>query len=382
MKILFHHRTLGDGAEGIHINEMIKAFTKLGHEVVLTGPAAKVKSVNKFQKLKKVVKGPFYELMETAYNFVGFYNLDRAIKNFQPDFIYDRYMIFNASAVLAGKKNNIPVFLEMNAPIAFERYAEPDEFLYLRPLAFNLEKGICCAAFRTIAVSTPLKKYFALRGVPFEKIMVLPNGVNLEKFKPGIKKVSLTKKLGIPETAKVIGFTGILRAWHGIEILLMAFKKVKKKIPDSYLLLVGDGPAQSDIEQTCINLGIVDRVKITGRISHNKIKSYIDLFDVAVSPKTTFYASPMKIPEYMAMGKCIVAPDTDNIRDLILNGITGIMFEKDNVDALADSLTKALTDNELNKKISANALKKAETDLSWITNAQKVIDEYRTYFKN
>ena len=98
MKILYHHRTLGDGAEGIHISEMVHAFRELGHDVMIVSPymssGSEAKIVNKnklFLWIKRTLKGPFYEIAEIFYNFFGFYNMCLAVIKFRPNFIYDRY---------------------------------------------------------------------------------------------------------------------------------------------------------------------------------------------------------------------------------------------------------------------------------------------------
>jgi len=382
MKILYHHRTLADGAEGIHINEMVHAFTRLGHEVLLTGPAANKKKGRKnrlLKTVKKVVKGSVYELTELGYNLFGYIALKRLVSRFRPDFIYDRYGLFNLSVVSVGKKYDIPVFTEVNAPLAFERSSESDESLHFKSLAFRLEKKICNSSFKTIAVSTSLKKYLVSKGVNEDKIFVLPNGVNKDKFKPVRKNRRLLRDLKIQDDSFVIGFTGILRPWHGPDLLLNAFKKVHERFSETVLLIVGDGPVKDEIISMAEDLGIADSVFITGRVSHEKISEYISLFDVAVSPKTTFYASPMKIPEYMAMKKAVVAPDTENIKNLITDNVTGLLFEKESSESLAEKILMLFRDSETKFRIENNAYQETLSRLNWLNNAEQIIKEFEKW---
>jgi hypothetical protein len=121
MKILYHHRTLGDGAEGIHVAEMIKAFRKLGHEVQvisLIGEETNTqsRSQRRWSSVSRLLPGGFYELGEMAYNAPGFAKIARAVRRWRPDFIYDRYVSYNFSAVWAGKRLGVPVVLEVNSP--------------------------------------------------------------------------------------------------------------------------------------------------------------------------------------------------------------------------------------------------------------------------
>ena len=125
----------------------------------------------------------------------------------------------------------------------------------------------------------------------------------------------------------VIGFTGILRPWHGVELLIQAFAGLYHQHKEAFLLIVGDGPSHSELEQFVASLRITDRVYFTGRVSHRDIPDYLAACDVGVSPRATFYASPMKVPEYMASKLAVVAPAMSNIADLIDDGVDGLMFE-------------------------------------------------------
>lgn len=381
MKIIYHHRTLGDGAEGIHIAEMVNAFRQLGHEVLLLGPGVKKKTgeepTKKYAWMKKIFRGPTYEMIELAYNVFGYMTLCRAIREFKPDLIYDRYVTFNYSAVAAGRKYDLPVFLEVNAPLAYERDKEPDETLYMKKLAYMIERKVCSDSARTIVVSTPLKAYLVSVGVPENHIHILPNGVNMEKFFPRPKSSALMRELQVKNKDIVIGFVGILRPWHGIDILLEAFKDVSQDIADCKLLLVGDGPIRNDIERKINELELHGKLFITGRVPHEKVGNYVALFDIAVSPKATFYASPMKIIEYMAQAKAIVAPDMPNIRDLIRGGIDGALFQPGNVGSMAGVIRKLILDKPLREKMGQRALISVEKRLNWINNARFILQEYQ-----
>ena len=390
MKILYHHRTLGDGAEGVHIKEMVNAFRQLGHNVKVVGPtgepaetAQKDSKINFFSEIRTRMPRFSYELLEVAYNFWGFFLLSKEIYAYHPDFIYDRYMIFNASSILVGKKFKIPVFLEVNAPLALERYKQPDEKLYLKGLAFSLERWISANSYRTIVVSTPLKDYLVSIGVPSKKMIVMPNGVNLEKFQPKVgNSKKLLKKCGFCEDDIIVGFVGILRPWHGVELLLEAFSQATRRINNLRLLIVGDGPIRFEIEQKIKTLNIDNKVYVTGRLPHKVVPSYANLFDIAVSPKTTFYASPMKIVEYMALGKAVVAPDTRNIRDLLGNSNCGVLFRPGSSRSLARILVHLACNREMRMHLGEKALERVRNRLNWIQNAKKIEQEYCMYRKN
>ena len=373
MKILYHHRTLGDGAEGIHIKEMVNAFRQIGHEVRVIGPVGEPREksdkdtrITFFSKIRAKLPLFFYELLELSYNFYGFFLLAKEIFRDRPDFIYDRYMIFNASSILVGKKYGIPVFLEVNAPLALERYQQPDEKLYLKSLAFFLEKWICSNSFRTIVVSTPLKEYLVSNGVPAEKIVVMPNGVNPEIFKPSEEKSKeLLEKCGFCEDDIIVGFVGILRPWHGIDLLLDAFNQAAMRIKNLKLLIVGSGPIRCEIEQKIHRFGIGEKVHISGKVPHTAVPDYVNLFDIAVSPKATFYSSPMKILEYMALGKAVIAPNSNNITDILKTGQDGLLFLENDSKELRECIIKLAQNPRLRNRLGQVARKKIITKRNW-----------------
>lgn len=378
MRILYHHRTLGDGAEGIHVAEMVNAFRELGHEVRVVSPIGEQtnvmsKRVSRMSRLKRMVPSVAYELMELGYNLFGYQMLSKAIREIRPDFIYDRYITFNASSILVGRHFKIPIILEVNAPLALERKNESDEKLYLNRAAHRLERWICANADKTIVVSSPLRDYLVSIGVPERKIIVLPNGVNLDTFKPIEKDKNIVGKLGIPAHSTIIGFVGILRPWHGLDILIDAFAQLKEDLDKVHLLIVGDGPMRASIEKKINRLRIAHDVTITGRIAHSCISRYVNVIDIAVSPMATFYASPMKILEYMALKKPVIAPDTQNIRDIITDGFDGLLFSAGEVSALSSAMRMLVRDKDLQTSLADNARRKVEMERNWQENAKKIL---------
>ena len=377
MKIVYHHRTLGDGAEGIHIREMVKAFRELGHEVNVIGPTGEVRPElsrrsKTLERIKRLIPHPVFELFELAYSAHCFWKTVWAIHRFKPDFIYDRYITFNAGAVLAGKATRTPVFLEVNAPLAKERSVEPDERLAFRRLSSWMERWICSNATRTIVVSTPLRQYLESIGVPQEKCIVMPNGVDPDGFSPRPHNEALLHELGIPKDGLVVGFSGILRPWHGLDLLIDAVAGILRRGMKVFLLIVGDGPNRHPLEARVGALGITGAVHITGRVPHEKMPDYVALFDIAVSPRATFYASPMKVIEYMALGKPVVVPGTANFLDIVDEGITGITFEDGSASALENALLAVLNAPGRGKEIGLNARRKVESRLNWHWNAREV----------
>jgi glycosyltransferase involved in cell wall biosynthesis len=313
-----------------------------------------------------------FELCEIGYSAYSFIQLSWIIHKDKPDFIYDRYITFNVGCVLAAKLQKIPLFLEVNAPLALERSEQPDEKLFLKKIAFAMERWDCSNAYKTIVVSTPLKGYLVSQGVDDSDIVVMPNGVNTEKFFPHKKNKQLAHQLGIADNVTVIGFTGVLRHWHGLEMLINAFSQIVTTEHDTMLLIVGDGPIRKELDDQISILGLEDKVNITGRVLYADVPKYVNLFDIAVSPKATFYASPMKVIEYMALSKSVVVPDSGNFLDIITDDLEGALFVDGSCDSLSQKLRALLTNRAMRTRYGFNAHKKVRHRLNWVWNADGV----------
>lgn len=374
MRILYHHRTLGDGAEGIHIREIVKAFRKIGHEVQVVGPAGEMDGQNPgiLGKMKLIIPSFIFEVLEIAYNLYGFVTLYKAARSFKPDFIYDRYITFNGASILAGKYFGIPVFEEVNAPLALERSTQPDEKLNFKKIAYWIEKWVCSNATKSIVVSTPLAEYLQTQKVPLNKLLIMPNGVDKENFTPQPKSSRLLKEIGVREGDVIVGFSGILRPWHGLDLLIEAIADATRKSQNIFLLIVGDGPIRGEVEKKIREVGLKDSYNITGLLKHEDVPSYVNLFDIAVSPKATFYASPMKLIEYMALGKAVVVPDGKNFLDIVDPDTNGMVFKENDVNSLQQVICRLCQDESLRDQLGKNARLKVESRLNWEWNAREV----------
>jgi glycosyltransferase involved in cell wall biosynthesis len=214
-------------------------------------------------------------------------------------------------------------------------------------------------------------------GIDAGKIVVLPNGADPDVFVPGKGGEDVRRRYRI-EDRFVIGFVGILRPWHGVDLLLEAFCELRISHPAVHLLIVGDGPIQAQLESRARDLGCAEAVTFTGRLTHQDVVAHVAAMDVAVSPHATFYASPMKILEYMAMGKPLVAPAMDNIRDIVDDGETGMLFEPGNTTALAATLCRVSGDQTLREQLGRLARGRVVERFNWRLSALRVVDEAGT----
>jgi glycosyltransferase involved in cell wall biosynthesis len=373
MKILYHHRTLADGAEGIHIGEMIDAFRSAGHEVVVRAMAhSETRGTGHegfWQRLKQLLPGGVFELAAIGYNVVDYVTFGRALRQHRPDFVYKRHALNDFGVILAAKRHGVPLLLEVNRLYSSVQHTQ-FEHLRMQRLCRLCERLAASQATIVAAVSTPLADL--VRGLIKDrgKVMVLPNGANPDLFQPQPEvRAQVREELGWSDSV-VVGWSGILREWHGVDLLIQAVARVESL----NLLIIGDGPDRARLESLIERLGLARRVKFTGRLSHADVVRYIGAVDIAASSADrTGVASPMKLLEYMAMERATVAPRSPNIEDLIDDEDDGLLFQPGSEEALAAALRRLVSDEALRLKLGRQARLKVVRFRNWRRNAEIVI---------
>ena len=170
----------------------------------------------------------------------------------------------------------------------------------------------------------------------------------------------------------MLGFTGFVRDWHALESVLRLL--VESALSDNlHFLIVGDGPARPGLEQEARNLGIANRLTFTGPVQRDQVPEYVAAFDIALQPGVTPYASPLKLFEYMALGRAIVAPNKPNIREILVDGETAVLFDPDNPTSFPSAIDRLISDPYLREEIGSAARKIIiERDLTWEHNARRI----------
>ncbi len=380
MRILYHHRTRSTDAQRIHIQEIVKAFEELGHEVDIASlvptdaeqqNAARDAGDALWKRLARRI--PFsYDILQLAYNIVGLPMILAAVLRRRPDFIYERYALLNFSAALAARLCRIPLVLEVNSPFALEQMRDGD--IRLPRFAAWSEIAICNMATRVVVVSSPLRRILERAGVTPDKIAVMPNGVCLEKFQPQAASPALLERLGLAGST-VIGFVGWFRKWHGLELLLEAFERSGLAGGGVKVLLIGDGQAMPDLKNYVAQHRLESDVVFTGPLPHGEVPQYVDLIDIAVQPAANEYCCPMKIFEYMALAKPIVAPRQENIQEVLRDGEEARFFTPGDANSLASALREVAGDAVAAREMGGRC-RKAITGRGfvWRENARRVVE--------
>lgn len=367
MKILYHHNTLGEGGEGIHIHEIVKSFKKLGHEVCVDFP-------NKRKSLKLIKQNSpqfFVELGKLFFNFINYYKLKKTILKQKPDLIYVRYALFDYAPIRIAKKFKVPLVLEVNNPLVY--IAQKYEKLCFVNLAKRLENKIFLNSDAIISVSNTLKNY--IKNTEKNKIYVIHNGVDLNKFKPKNSK-DIREKYNLKNKI-VIGFVGSFSPWHGLCDLLKTANKIVKRNKNIHFLIVGDGKQKKILVDFVNKNNLNQYVTFVNNIPHSDIPSYVSSMDITIMPNSNFSGSPLKIFEYLAMKKPCIAMSTPAIKEIITHGYDGYLIN--DVSELNDAIPKLIEDKVLREKLGKNGRKTIlERDYTWDNNVKKIIEIYKS----
>jgi len=370
VKILYHHRIASKDGQFVHVEELTNALIEQGHQLHFVAP--KVNENADFggdggfvSKLKKALPKALYELLELSYSLWVFIKLVVAIIKFKPDVIYERYNLHQPAGVLAAKLFRLPLLLEINAPLVEERSKYSG--LALQGFAKKIENFTWRTASHCLPVTDVLADYLRKISIPESKITVIHNGVR-QQF---IDEMML-QEINSHKKEIVIGFTGFIHPWHGMDKALEAIAE-HKELP-LRLICVGDGNILSDLRQQAEQLGIADKVDFKGLVTRDKVLDYVKEFDIALQPDVTAYASPLKMFEYMAVGALIVAPKTPNIEE-ILTEDTALFFEKGDKTGFKEALTAAITSYQaLDEKRRAVKQSVLDKHFIWQKNARRVVD--------
>lgn len=373
MKILYHHRIRSKDGQFVHVEELIGALRSLGHDVRVVGPEHV--ETEEFGAdagwvgtLKARLPGSAYELLEFGYAAHDYRKVRRAIADFAPDLVYERYNLFFPSGVRAAKQAGVPIFLEVNAPLFEERSRFGG--LSLKRLARWSEEYVWRNADAVLPVTEVLAGRVRAAGVPGSRIHVIPNGINEAEFGRLPTPEEAKRQLGL-EGRFVLGFVGFMRDWHGLERVVDFMAKSDRR--DLHALFVGDGPARAGVERRAAELGLGERVTITGVVQRDRIPRVLAAFDTALQPAVVEYASPLKLFEYLAVGLPVLAPATPNIREVLEDDVNAVLFDPQDDAAFARGLGRLCADEGLRRRLGTAARETiGKRGLTWRSNAERV----------
>ena len=325
------------------------------------------------------------ELPRLNYNEQLMAYCSRGWSDWSPQFIYHRYSQHDYIGPWLRARFRVPYVCEYNGsfiwmnrhwgprPLYFERLADRVELLNLR------------AADLVVVVSQPMADEVIGRGVAPGRVLVNPNGVDTEIYRPDVSANEVRQRYGIDECL-VVGFIGTFGPWHGAEKLAEAAALVHQRHVRAddgrplHFLLIGEGNRMKEVQRIVAEAGLANVVTLTGRVPQADGPAHLAACDILASPHvpnpdgTPFFGSPTKLFEYMAMGRPIVASSLDQIADVLDHAQTAWLVDPGNAEALAAGITHLAGDKGLRSRLGARARDRARTHHTWDRHVRLIMD--------
>jgi PEP-CTERM/exosortase A-associated glycosyltransferase len=308
--------------------------------------------------------------------------LDEIIPEIKPNILHAHSPALNGLAALkAARKHKIPLVYECRA--FWEDAAVDHGTTREGSLRYHITKALETYVFRQADAITTicegLRSDIAKRGIAAEKITVIPNAVDIDRFTYGVEPdQDLRTQLGL-QNKTVLGFIGSFYAYEGLPLLLEALPRILEKQPETRLLLVGGGPQEALIKQQTRELKLEKQVIFTGRVSHDQVQDYYNQVDIFVYPRLpmrlTELVTPLKPLEAMAQGRLVVASDVGGHKELIKHQSNGYLFKANDVGALAATVLDLLNQPQQGKKLRVTGRLFVEQERNWAksVNNYKII---------
>jgi len=310
------------------------------------------------------------------------HRIEQVVKRIRPHVLHAHSPVLNAiPALRVGRRLGIPVVYEVRA---LWEDAAAGQGVQVGGVRSRLRRGMETWALRRADAITTicegLRGDIVARGIPAEKVTVVPNAVDVEEFSMGgAPDPVLKQQLGL-DGLLVMGFIGPFYAYEGLAVLLRALRQLLAQGERVRVLLVGGGNQEAELKRIASELEIEKQVVFAGGVPHGEVQRYYDLIDVLVYPRLsirlTELVTPLKPLEAMARGRLLVASDVGGHRELIRHGETGTLFKAGDPEALAAAVLALLREPARWPGIKAKARRYVETERNWQANVARYADVY------
>lgn len=370
-----------------HLSGVIGGLRREGVdvEVVSTDVLVNVDDDDRFHRLtpdyREIRNLP--ELPRLSYNEQLLRFLEARWSSWRPDFVYHRYSLHNYVGPALRKRYRVPYVCEYNGSFVWMNRHWGKRPLYLERLAERIEMLNLRAADLVVVVSRAMADEVEARGIAPEKVLVNPNGVDLEIYHPGVSGTAVRQRYGLGDKV-VVGFIGTFGAWHGAEQLPRAAAHLKQRgllggDRPLHFLLIGDGEKMPEVRRIIEEHGLQESFTLTGRVPQTEGPAHLAACDILASPHvpnpdgSPFFGSPTKLFEYMAMGRAIVASDLDQIGEVLDHGETAWLVQPGDSLALAAGIEALMRDEALRSAIGAKAHEEARARYTWDAHTRRIL---------
>jgi PEP-CTERM/exosortase A-associated glycosyltransferase len=312
--------------------------------------------------------------------------IERYAQQWQPDVLHAHSPALCGMAGLrAARRLGIPLVYEIRAfwedAAVGNGTGSANSLKY--KLTRNLENRVVSGADAVFTISKAMRDDLAERGHDAGKIGLSPNGVDLSLFgDPPPRDDALGQEIGLNPDGAVIGFIGSFYDYEGLDDLIAALPKLRETQANAQLLLVGGGPMDEALRKQAAASPAADAIHFTGRVPHDQVERYYSLIDVLAYPRKlsrlTDLVTPLKPLEAMAQGRLVAASDVGGHRELMKDGVTGLLFKPDNPDACAKSISNLIAERSRWDSMKQAARAHIGDNHDWAQNVARYQAVYQT----
>ncbi len=310
--------------------------------------------------------------------------VDALVRQWRPDQLHAHSPVLNALAALpVARRHGLPLLYEIRAfwEDAAVGNGTGSEGSARYRLTRALETYAARKADGVAVICEGLRRDLVARGIAAEKIIVSPNGVDLNLFgNPLDPDPAFAARLGL-EGADVVGFIGSFYDYEGLDDLIAAMPLLIERRPRAHLLLVGGGPMETALKAQAEASPAANRIRFVGRVPHHEVDLYYSLIDVLAYPRKamrlTELVTPLKPLEAMAQRKLVAASDVGGHRELIEDGVTGTLFPAGDPAAIAAALDRLFADRSGWESRRETARRFVEKERNWSSNIARYVPAYQ-----
>jgi glycosyltransferase involved in cell wall biosynthesis len=362
---------------------MIQGFCDDGHtvEVLVMGKAPNTGSINSNPKnfkslvkkfIPKIIWRTLKEIQQIRFDKHAAKELQEAIQTFNPDMVYERSAWMSNGSIEVVKPFKTKHIVEINAPFEEEVEEFENASSFIAFVGTKKLKHLLQSANLVAPITSSLQKHIVKNyDINPRQCLVVPNAIDKAEIQITDSRVEEIRRNLDLTNKTVVGFVGSIFPYHGVGRLIQAVANLNNS--NVVLLIVGDGYMIPELKEQAKIIGLSSRVHFTGSVRKEDVYNYITAMDVVTLPNTEWYCSPVKLFEYGALGKTILAVNEAGVSDVMSNE-EGVLFEN-NDTAFQEALLTSITDVEELQIKAGRFQEKILSNHTWRANAHKIIQQ-------